>query len=382
MNNINELYSLRNLLHQNPETAFNEEKTQRILLDFIEQKTAGRNNFNIIKPFSTSILVEYRGTKPEKPFLLFRADMDALSIKEPETNPVKSANNCMHACGHDIHMSVLAGLIEWASTELPEINILFVFQPGEEGAGGAKKMFEHNIFDSYKIAAAFALHVTDDYNLGEIASNSHVLFAIPREVNILFKGSSSHAAFPQKGNDAIAMAAHFLTTINHITAKRLDPMNQFLVHIGKIEGGDARNIMADKCSLFGTLRALTKETMNQGAELVEKCAKESASLFGGEAEVETLGEFLPVINSEKLYLMAKKEAEKEKIIGKESPTRLVGEDFGFFCEKYDSLMFWLGSKTEGKQPFPLHSPYYFPDYKTIDTGLLMMEKLALTLTNL
>ncbi len=372
--NKKKLFSLRETLHRNPETAFNEFKTQEILLNFISETIEGKSGFVLKKPFKTSVVIEYRGAV-NAPFFLFRADMDALSIREPECNPVVSTNGNMHACGHDIHMTVLCGLLAHVAETLPEKNILFLFQPGEEGAGGAKMMLEQGIFDQYDISRAFALHVTDDYMLGEVASNSSVLFAMPREVDITFEGKSSHAAFPQRGNDAISMAAHFLATVNLAIAKGTDPMKPYLFHTGKIEGGDARNIAASCCNLYGTMRALDVETMETGCEIVRRHVESSAELFGGKGELKILGEFIPVKNSPDLYSTFNKCAESTGLRTVEAPTKLVGEDFGFFSQRYPSLMFWLGTRKEDEEGISLHNPKYYPGDSVISLGVEMMASL-------
>lgn len=362
---IKELYGLREKLHENPETAFNETVTQKILFSFIEEKVKGLNNVKLNIGFMTSIIVEYSGGKKGEPYILFRADMDALAMNTGN----------MHACGHDIHMTVLAGLLAYTAETKPEKNILFVFQPGEEGAGGAKKMIEAGLFDGYKIKAAIALHVTDDYSLGEIASKTGVLFAIPREFDVIFTGVAGHAAFPEKGRDTIAAAALFMTNVYQAIAKKTDPMEPFLFHVGKIEGGSARNITADNCRLQGTMRALDIGVMEKGAKAVSDAAHFAASQFGACCEMITLGEFLPVINDPELCKKLQMVAAQAGLEYIEADTKLVGEDFGFFCERYPGLMFWLGTRNEGQPAVSLHSPDYYPDDTVISNGLDIMKRL-------
>ncbi len=367
---VKKLEALRRSLHEWPETAFEEHRTQETLEAFILKEIGSDSRIVVTKPYKTSLVIEYRCGRPGEPFMLFRADMDALYLEESQHNTIVSKRpGFMHACGHDIHMTILAGLIAHCIHHKTARNLLFVFQPGEEGAGGAKGMIESGVFDRYPIAAAFALHVTDDYALGEIASNSHILFAIPREIDIQFKGTASHAAFPHEGHDALAMAARFLGGVHHTLARTLDPMKPFLCHIGQIEGGSARNITADCCVLKGTLRALEEAVMDTGFAVVKDTAEQAAASFGGSVQLTTLGQFLPVINSPSLVEIVKKAGETINIRYNEAPTKLVGEDFGFFCNRWPSFMFWLGTRAGDDKPQALHTKTFFPGTEAVVQGL-------------
>lgn len=367
-----ELNELRNRLHRSPELSFKELRTVEILLDFVGNIIKNKNEFKVLRPFKTSIVVEYRNGK-DKDFKLFRADMDALFIKESTENPIVSENiGVMHACGHDIHMTVLCGLIARTAQKMPDENVLFVFQPGEEGAGGAKKMIESGIFDSYSVSSAYALHVTDDHEVGEVASNDSILFAIPKEVNVEFFGKSAHAAFPEKGSDALAAAASFLCDLEYQIRKKINPTSVFLAHFGKIISGTARNIVSDSSILEGTLRAFDSEIMESGLDVVRNCARLSAKKFGCTADVKTLGEYIEVRNSPELFKKLKNICEDKgfKCICKNG--ELVGEDFGYFTKRFSGIMFWVGSKENDKMPESLHSKTFFPSYNSIASGLEIM----------
>ena len=366
------LKELRNRFHRYPELSFNEFRTGEIIIDFVSKAIKNRDEFSILKPFKTSVVVEYRNGK-EKDFKLFRADMDALPVKESISNPVVSENDgVMHACGHDVHMTVLCGLIARAAENMPEENVLFVFQPGEEGAGGAKKMIESGFFDNYKIASAYALHVTDDHIVGEVASNDNILFAIPKEVDVEFTGKSAHAAFPEKGNDALAAAASFLSDLEYQLRRIINPTDVFLAHFGKISSGTARNIVSDRALIEGTLRAFESETMEVGMAVVRDCANMAAGKFGCSANVKTLGEYVEVRNTPELFKKLQLICERTgfKCICKNG--ELVGEDFGYFTKKFSGIMFWVGSNESDKSSESLHSKAFFPSYSAIEVGLEIM----------
>lgn len=369
------LNELREKLHKCPELSLQEYKTQQIIEAFILKVTADSSFFKIFKPFHTSLVVEYKNGR-DLPFKLARADMDALPVTECETNSIVSENKgVMHACGHDVHMTILCGLILKTAQELPESNLLFVFQPGEEGAGGAKKMIETGFFDNYRIDSVYALHVTDDHETGEVASNGNVLFAIPREVDLVFKGRQAHAAYPEKGNNALAAAASFLVNIEHVLRKSLNPTGIFLAHFGKITSGTARNIIAETAEIEGTLRAFKSDVMMQGSEIIEKTAVDCAAAFGCFAEMKVLGEYVEVRNAPELFQKLKTVSGKKGVKCIEKEGELVGEDFGYFTQKWPGILFWLGSGKKDYERKPLHSQEFCPSNDIIPTGIEVMLEL-------
>ena len=162
---------LRHKLHQIPELMFKEFQTTSLLLDTINELPS----INIHRPLETGLIVEY--TVNDGDYLLFRADIDALPIKEETGISFASTNQNMHACGHDVHSSILYGFLNYVVESKIDKNIIFIFQPAEEGGGGAEKIIASGILKQFNIKSAFALHVTDEYPAGTIASTSGVLFA-------------------------------------------------------------------------------------------------------------------------------------------------------------------------------------------------------------
>ena len=374
---INSLRVLRSELHRFPELSFKEERTADIIQSFITERINGSNLFTIHRPFLTSVVVEYSNGK-DLPYRIFRADMDALPVKEFALNEIISQNQgVMHACGHDVHMTILCGLISEAACLKPQKNVLFVFQPGEEGAGGAKGLIDSGFFDRFNIESAFALHVTDDHEVGEVASNGGLLFAIPREIDVVFKGKSAHAAYPEKGNNALMASARFLFKCGETLKNVIAENEVFLAHFGKISSGTARNIISDYAEIQGTLRSFDMEVMIKGTETVKKTADECATFLGCSAEVKILGEYVAVKNDTKLFDLLKKISSEKGIRCIEKKGELVGEDFGYFTQKWGGLLFWLGSKDPDKNPNPLHSEKFFPSFKAIDTGLEIMTEILL-----
>lgn len=374
---INEIFQLREKLHKYPETAYKEKMTQEILLNFLKKHIGKNAAFSFHKPFRTSIIVQYSVVPGEK-YSLFRADMDALPIDEKNCKRQIISKNpgVMHACGHDIHMSVLSGFILLTARTTPRKNILFVFQPAEEGAGGAMGLIKTGFFESFDIKSAFALHVCDDFLSGTAASNGATLFAMPKELDLIFKGKQAHGAMPGKGSDAIASASLFLSEIKKQIAAKIPPTEPVLLHTGKISGGSARNIVAKKCSLFSTLRAPSKETMEKAVEIIKNTAFHSAKLYDGKVEIMERGEYIPVVNNPKLFEKLKKAGKNAGIPVKETGMKMVGEDFGFFTDRYPGLLFWLGTAEDNRPPAPLHSPDFYPGNHNILNGIRLFNSIS------
>src|ERR1035437_1422149 len=225
---------LRHTLHKFPELMFEEFKTTETLIKSIE----GMNNIKTLRPLETGLIAEYKVNDGN--FYLFRADIDALPIKEETGVSFASMNNCMHACGHDIHTSILYGLLKYVVENKTNKNILFLFQPGEEGGGGAERIINSGILSNYNIEKAFALHVTDEYEQGVIASSPGVLFASSFEVDIEFFGKSAHVAFPENGNNAFEALVLFLAKVNDLIKREEE---KIIFGYGKVASGSVRNIV-------------------------------------------------------------------------------------------------------------------------------------------
>jgi N-acetyldiaminopimelate deacetylase len=360
-----ELTAVRKKLHQIPEIAFQEYKTIDFILNYV-----GR--FPELKlhtfPFP-GLIAEY--SQGEGEYILFRTDMDALPVTEQTGCDFSSLHSgMMHACGHDVHMTILLGLIEDVVKAKVKKNILFLFQPAEEGKGGAQKIIETGVLQQFRIKEVYALHVHPDLPVDTISSCPGTIFGIPLEIDVIFKGKSAHAANPQKGKDALMAAAQFLSSYNTLLSKSFPVDSLVLAHFGKIEGGTARNIVSDHCLIEGTLRAFTRDDMKKLKKLITDVAKSISPLYGLTTEINELGTYDAVVNSRKLYDKLKQHLPSE-VKFREALPALTGEDFGFFTSLYDGLLFWVGAdcKTD------LHSPTFLPDERVIETGLRVFKSL-------
>ena len=348
---------LRHLLHQNPELMFREYKTTEILFENLKQI----NNIKIHKPLDTGLVIEY--TVNQNSYLLFRADIDALPIKELTNCNFASQNNYMHACGHDVHSSILYGLIKSVVEKKVDQNIIFVFQPAEEGGGGAEKVILSGILNDFNIKYAFALHVTDDYDFGTIASTSGILFASSVEIDIQVKGKSSHVAFPENGIDSLRVLRNLLEEVDIIISNQKFPA---LFGCGKISGGSARNIIADLAMAECTLRTLSVEQSKKILNEIHESARRIEEKTKSQIEFKFNAFYTEVYNNPDLFSRI-----SEMLIHGftfiDCGMKMTAEDFGFFSKKYPSFMFWLG--TSKGERFGLHTPYFLPDDSIIEKGI-------------
>lgn len=371
--------ALRHKLHTIPELAFEEHKTKALLLESLnalklDQKWS-------IHQFSTNtgVLVEYRGLEVEGSrsqdveelrgrgvgFKLFRADMDALPSHEQTGCSFASQHpGLMHACGHDVHMSVLMGLIAKVAVEQPRRNLLFLFQPAEEGKGGAQSILSEGLIQSYKVDSAIALHVASEMPVGTISSKPGIFFGIPQEFDVVFKGKAAHVAFPEKGINALQAGVEFMNAIQ-VSVTELAKSERVLFNIGKVASGIIRNVIPAECRLEGTHRSLSRQARDKLNGFVNETAAEVAAKTGSSAEVELLCSYDPVINHIALVDELKATCQKLGYNYLEAETAMTGEDFGFFTTLYPGLLFWLGSGCDK----PLHSEKFLPEDACIEVGI-------------
>jgi len=360
---------VRHHIHKNPEIAFQEIETTKFIEEQIN-KLAQKYNFNlkIFKPLETGLIVEYK--KNDGEYTIFRADIDALAIDEDTECDFKSINGKMHACGHDIHCAILYGFLERVLQKNINKNILFVFQPAEEGGGGAKLMLDTGFFDNYKIDSAYAIHVTDDYPIGNIATKKGIIFASAMEINADFYGESAHCAFPHEGRNALNALRTFLDEVDRMPK---NPEIPFVFAPGVVEAGEVRNIIPAIAKLKGTLRSLKAEYTEFYYNKLKEIADKSAKMHNCESQVYMGSFYAEVDNDEKLFEKHKNLFES-KYNFKDAAFKFVGEDFGFFSKKYQSLLLWLGTLEDKK--YGLHNKKFLPSDKVIEIGINAFEDIV------
>ncbi|WP_027417021.1 N-acetyldiaminopimelate deacetylase [Aneurinibacillus terranovensis] len=359
---------IRRSLHQIPEPGFAEFKTQQFLLDYLASLPQERME---IKTWRTGILVKIKGTDPRKR-IGYRADMDGLPINEETTYDFRSAHpGYMHACGHDMHMAIGLGVLTYFVENKVKDDLIFIFQPAEEGPGGALPMMQSEEFASWKPDCIFALHVAPEYPVGTIATRPGILFANTSELFIDLTGKGGHAAFPHTANDMIVAAAHLATQLQSIVSRNIDPLDSGVVTIGKIEAGTKQNIIAEKARLEGTIRTLSAESMQKIKSRIEALVHGIETGFECSAVIDYGSNYCQVYNEETLtgeFMNWVRENNVVNLI--ECKEAMTGEDFGYFLADIPGFMFWLGVDT----PYGLHHAKIEPSEQAIPVAIDLLTR--------
>lgn len=359
---------IRRELHQIPEPGFQEVKTQRYLLDYLERLPAERLQ---IKTWRTGILVKLHGTNPGRT-IAWRTDMDGLPITEETTYPFRSTHpGYMHACGHDMHMAIALGVLTHFVQHPVKDDLLFIFQPAEEGPGGAKPLLASEEFAAWRPDLIFALHIAPEYPVGSIATRPGILFANTSELFIDLAGKGGHAAYPHRANDMVVAASHLVTQLQTIISRNLDPLDAGVVTIGKIEGGTKQNIIAEKARIEGTIRTLSMESMEKIKERIEALVKGIETGFACTAAIDYGSNYCQVYNdpalTEDFMEWVQTQQDIELIRCAEAMT---GEDFGYMLAEIPGFMFWLGVNT----PYGLHHAKIEPDEQAIGVAIRLVTQ--------
>jgi N-acetyldiaminopimelate deacetylase len=359
---------IRRELHKIPELGFKEFKTQQLLLNYISNY---KNERVEIKTWKTGIFVFLHGINPKKT-IAYRTDMDGLPIIENTGLPFSSSHEgMMHACGHDFHMSIALGILTFFINNPVDNNLLFIFQPAEEGPGGAKPMIESEIYQLWKPDEIYALHVAPELKTGIVSTKTGTLFAACSEVDIKIIGKSSHGARPHLGTDTIVIASHLISQFQTIISRNLDPISASVLTIGEFHSGTARNIISDSAVLKGTIRALDSNGIEKIKSFMNRIISGVEASFNCLIEVSYNHEYVEVYNDELLtnsFIDFTRECCPNSF--QLSDFAMTAEDFGFFLKDIPGMMFWLGVDSMSG----LHTPTLIPDEKAIPFAIEFMIK--------
>ncbi|QGH34366.1 amidohydrolase [Gracilibacillus salitolerans] len=360
--NKDQLVAIRRSLHKIPELGFQEYKTQAYLLEII--KKMNRSNIEITK-WKTGLFVFVKGENPKKT-IGYRTDIDGLPITEETGFLFKSLHSGqMHACGHDLHMTIALGVLDEISANPINDNVLFIFQPAEEGPGGAEPMLSSDTFKQWNVDRIFALHIAPELPVGTVSSRDGILFANTSELFLDFTGKGGHAAYPHLTKDMIITASSFVTQLQQIISRKIDPLDSGVITIGKMTAGTVQNIIAETARLEGTIRTLQPETMTIIKNELENIIKGFEIAHDCTIEVD-YGAMYYQVNNDKIYVDKFAEAvQKEGIQFIEANAAMTGEDFGYFLKEIPGFMFWLGVDS----PYGLHHSKLNPNEDAIEIGI-------------
>lgn len=363
MGATNPLIEIRRELHKIPELGFQEFKTQQFLLNYLY--SLPQENMEI-KTWKTGIFVKISGRNPSR-MIGYRADIDGLPIVEETGLSFKSEHSeQMHACGHDFHMTIALGLITRFAEDRINDDLLFIFQPAEEGPGGAEPMLKSDIMQEWKPDMIIALHIAPEYPVGTIALREGLLFANTSELFIDLKGKGGHAAYPHKTNDMVVAACALVSQLQSIVSRNVDPLDSAVITIGKITGGTVQNIIAETARLEGTIRTLSPESMEKVKSRVQALVKGIEVGYECETAIDFGSMYHQVYNEESLTreFMDFTRANTEMNV-LECREAMTGEDFGYMLEEIPGFMFWLGVDSE----YGLHHAKLNPNEQAIEKAI-------------
>lgn len=348
MGNTVDLIKIRRDLHKIPELGFKEFKTQQYLLEKIQSLSNERVE---IKTWKTGIIVKVYGINPTKT-IGYRADIDGLPIVEETELPFLSEHPTeMHACGHDFHMTIALGVLANIMEAPLKDDVVFIFQPAEEGPGGAEPMLQSKELKEWMPDMILALHVAPEYPVGTIAVKPGLLFANTSELFIDLKGKGGHAAYPHLTNDMVVAACSLVTQLQSVVSRNIDPLDSAVVTIGKITGGTVQNVIAENARLEGTMRTLSSEAMEKVKKRVQSLVKGIEIGYDCQCAIDFGSGYYQVYNNEPLTRefmdFIERETEANLFECKEAMT---GEDFGYMLKDIPGFMFWLGVDS----PYGLH----------------------------
>lgn len=362
------LIKIRRDLHRIPEIGFQEFKTQRYLLDLLEELPQDRVE---VKTWETGIFVLVKGTNPKRT-IGYRADIDGLPITEETDYDFQSEHpGFMHACGHDFHMTIAFGILSHFVENPISDHVLFLFQPAEEGPGGAEPMLNSTIGQEWKPDLITALHISPELPVGTIATKPGLLFANTSELFIDLKGKGGHAAYPHTTNDMVVAACSLVTQLQSIVARNVDPLDSAVITIGKITGGTVQNIIAENARLEGTIRTLSVESMDRVKERIEAIVKGIEIGYSCQAIIDYGSMYHQVYNDETLTTEFMNYISKDTpYVVNECKEAMTGEDFGYMVDQISGFMFWLGVGS----PYGLHHAKLQPDESAIEVAIETMCK--------
>lgn len=356
------LIEIRRDLHRIPELGFQEIKTQTYLLERIHALPQER--LTIIQ-WKTGIVVKITGTEGKKT-IGWRTDIDGLPIAEATGLPFQSEHaGKMHACGHDVHMTVALGLLRKLVDKPINDHIVIIFQPAEEGPGGALPMREWLKKEHPELVPdqIYAFHIAPEYPVGTVATRPGMLFANTSELFIDLVGKEGHAAFPHQAKDMSIAAATLLLQLQTIVSRSVNPMDPAVLTIGKMSSGTVQNIISGQSRLEGTIRTMDAATMTTIKQKIESFCQATEIAFDCDIRIDYGSSYYQVKNDETLVnefiSFAKQHPSTTAVVCDASMT---GEDFGYFLQETPGVLFWAGVDS----PFGLHHAKLNPSEAVLD----------------
>ncbi len=371
-----EVVATRRDLHEHPELGFEEHRTASLVAARLRElgidvhEGIGR----------TGVVGVLRGTRPGRTIML-RADMDALPIDEENDVPYRSgAPEKMHACGHDGHVAMLLGAARIVASRRDDVTgtVCFLFQPAEEGKGGAKAMVADGVLERFGIERAYGLHLASAQPAGRVGFREGAFYASSDSIEITIEGKGGHGASPHLSVDPVYVAAQFVVAVQQVVSRNVDPIEPAVVTIGAIHGGTTHNVIPSRVRLLGTVRAFDAEVRAKMPERIERVLRGVCESSGATYAFEYLWRY-PVTTNDPAQTQYVR-ALAERVVGADRvadvPKLMGAEDFSFFAERVPACFFTIGSNGGARSAFPHHHARFDIDESALETGVRMMAALA------
>jgi amidohydrolase len=377
---VPEMKQWRHYIHQNPEIAYEEKNTS----DFIAKKL---NEFGIEvhRGFGETGIVGIIHGKDKgdnNKSIGIRADMDALPMTE-KTNLSYSSRNegKMHACGHDGHSTMLLGAAKYlAETRNFFGTVYCIFQPAEEGGNaGAKSMIKDGLFKKFNIDSVWGIHNWPGVPVGQAVIHQGFAMASGDIILLTIEGKGGHAAQPQFSNDPIVSAGLTITALQTSISRQLNPFDQSVLSLTKIQGGSAFNVIPDTVTIGGTLRSANKTTRDEMLQKIKKIAESACAINNCTVNLEIRPGYPATINDKTSADFASKVFEDtfgSNTLNKEEKPTMTSEDFSYMLHEKPGAYIWLGAGTNSEK---LHSAYYDFNDELLPIGAEYWSSLAETI---
>ncbi len=373
--------AFRRAIHASPELSFAEHSTAR----YITQQLATEGI--LCRPIAgTGVLAQIEGNGDLSRCVVLRADMDALPVQEQTGLPFASHNEgVMHACGHDMHVAALLGALILLNRRRSEIEgtVFGLFQPGEEvDPGGATLVLAEDPFKEYQVQAVVGEHVDAEIPVGQLGFRPGRYMASGDEVHITVHGQGGHGALPHNLKDPVVATAALITALQQVVSRNLDSRIPSVLSFGRVMADGATNVIPSEVLLEGTFRTMDEEWRMVGKQRIREIAVGIATAHGVEVDVEIVDGYPCVVNDPELTVRARQIAAgmwgDEQII--KLDLRMTAEDFGYYAERYPSLLFRLGTADpDGTSGGGLHTGTFNPKEEALEQGVATMAALGIAL---
>jgi len=372
--------AIRRDLHAHPELAFEETRTAEIVA--VRLRALGLDVHTGIG--GTGVVGVLTGTQPGRTIML-RADMDALPMPEENDVAYVSRNaGVTHACGHDAHVAMLLGAAAIMRDRASDVHgrIAFVFQPAEEGGGGARAMLDDGLIARFEIERAYGLHISNILPSGVIGLRPGPLMAAVDSFDLVVEGMGGHGAMPHRSVDPIVVAAELVGGLQRVVSREVDPVEPAVVTIGAINGGTTYNVIPPRVALKGTVRTFTTATRDSMEARVRRIAEHTCAAANATCTLQWHPSYPVTENdpTEAAFVTATLAAEfgAERVL--DIPPIMGSEDFSYFAQVVPACFYFLGAGDASHQ-FPNHHPAFDIDENAMKAGIAAHVAIALAATS-